>query len=288
LNHPLAFDSHQFQTGAMLVKATYTRSGDWESNGLGWNDVPNMHCSTHKLFPSRRSGAPEWAYQPAKLRELLVRYVEDRAHNGNFRNVGTLLERLKKAQEKLALRRPEMIERIDGLCKKYVAMKKCDGETQAVKDLAAVIRNLDTLICFESRVAEVVLGVVFFYWNCGADSVQVGQRLGIQPPHVRQILYKLGKTWKKMQNPGPRPAPERVPLEAKIQCKLGRPLRPKIGPANVKLFSEQEIARIIKWRKEGRNYNRIALALGRQRESIRTKVKQLEASQMKNRAIWPG
>jgi len=202
LNHPLAFDSHQFQlrARAYLVDAHYTTSGDWQSNGLSWGDCASMGVHIHKLFPSRRSGAPEWAYQPAKLRELLVRYIEERAfYQQSDGREGTLPERLKKAQEKLALRRPEMIERIDSLCRKYVAQKKCRGETQAVKDLAAVIRNLDTLICFEGRVAEVVLGVVFFYWNCGLDSVEVGQRLGIHPPHVRQILYKLNKTWNKMQ-----------------------------------------------------------------------------------------
>lgn len=199
MNHRLAFDSHQFQRAAFPVQATYTRSGDWQSNGIAWSDKASMQVHSHKLFNCRRTNAPEWAYNPAKLRELLVTYIEDRAHNGHLTNVGTLPERLKKAQEKIATRKPAMIERIDSLCKKYVQMKRRQGETQEVKDLAAVIRNLDTLICFENRLAEVVVGVVFFYWNCGLDSVEVAHRLNIHPPHARQILYKLGRTWAKMQ-----------------------------------------------------------------------------------------
>ena len=41
--------------------------------------------------------------------------------------------------------------------------------------------------------AKYYAGVAYHYWRCGLTSVEVGQELGIKPPHVRCILWRMGK-----------------------------------------------------------------------------------------------
>ena len=37
-------------------------------------------------------------------------------------------------------------------------------------------------------------GVAYHYWRGGLNSVETGQQLGIKPPHVRQLLWRLSTT----------------------------------------------------------------------------------------------
>ncbi|MGH9635620.1 MAG: hypothetical protein ACRD72_12380, partial [Candidatus Angelobacter sp.] len=40
-----------------------------------------------------------------------------------------------------------------------------------------------------------VCGVIYRYYRVGLDSVGVAKDLGVKPPQVRQIIWRLGKTW---------------------------------------------------------------------------------------------
>lgn len=184
-------------------------SGDWQSNGISFDDYSRMQTHVRKLSASRRLDTPEWAVNQDKLRELLVVFLEDRALSGKKRFSGTLADRLAKAQGKLIADCENLKGLLDKLCREYVAVKKKNALDPRVKKLQIEIEGLDTRIRFEGKDggASLVLGVVYYYYRCGLDSVAVAKQLGCKPPQVRQILWRLARTWDKMHGI-PRPAPK--------------------------------------------------------------------------------
>lgn len=66
------------------------------------------------------------------------------------------------------------------------------------EDYEVEIEGLDTFLRYTERDggAGVIAAVVYLYYRAGMDSVGVGEELGLKPPHVRQILWRLNETFK--------------------------------------------------------------------------------------------
>ena len=172
-----------------------------------------------------------------QLRELLVAFLEERAFNGRTGlDTGTLAERLANAQRKLIANCGKfLIPTIDRLCKRLVALKGSGPSTQQtqkqIRSLEQEIENADTRLRFEQKDggASLVLGVVYFYFRLGQDSVAVGKQLETKPPHIRQIVWRLRNTWAKLErwrlDPSTRPVPK-TPKPKRIP-------RPKHPPIDV-------------------------------------------------------
>ena len=134
-----------------------------------------------------------------KLRELIVTHLEHRAAIRR-KLPGTQAERLARATAKLKASVPRKIEVITGLCHEYVALKRSDPRHPRLRVLEVEIENLDSQLRFTGRPAEIICGIVYYYYRAGMDSVGTGLALGIKPPAVRQTLWRLHRTWKLIES----------------------------------------------------------------------------------------
>jgi hypothetical protein len=213
---------------AFPVHAEYGADHEWTSTGIGFEEYSRMQTVTRAVAPGRQLETPSWAVNDAQLRELLVAFMEERAFNGRTGlQTGPLADRLANAQRKLIGDCEKiLVPTIDRLCKRLVALKRSTPLTQdaqkQIQQLEHQIENLDTRLRFEQKDggACLALGVAYFFFRLGHDSVAVGKQLGAKPPHVRQIVWRLRQTWAKLErwrlDPTTRPVakqpkPKRIP-----------------------------------------------------------------------------
>jgi hypothetical protein len=140
--------------------------------------------------------------------------------------------RLEAAKAKIACKRPAAMKVMDGLCQQYVEIRQkglkpgmtdaewnasspqpymefAEGEARyqdekhRLRQLEIEIEGIDTYLRYtENGGADVVAAVVYLYYRTGLDSVGVGAELGLKPPHVRQTLWRLHQTAKRMAEDG--------------------------------------------------------------------------------------
>jgi hypothetical protein len=159
---------------------------------LSYDDYSGMSLTKRKLPAERRLPTPDWALNDSRLRAVIVRSLELRA---NFRKPqrGTPQERLERTVKRRLAEKPRMEELIAKNCRDYVAIKKAGNDPQRVKQLGALIESMDTELRFMGKDAALLAGVIYRYYRLHEDSVAVGKALGIKPPHVRQIVWRLHK-----------------------------------------------------------------------------------------------
>lgn len=199
--HGLSFDEH-VEIKHHPVEARFTGHGEAESTRLDFSDYFRMGCVGQKLASHRRLDTPEWAFDPAKLRSLIVRTMEKRAQF-HYPQAGTDAERLARAQTAIERYRPDCDERLTRMCKELVALKKNpDTDQRAIKAMQAEVESLDTFLQTSSkpdRGAAMLAGIVHGYYSLGLNSVEVAAGLHIKPPNVRQILFGMHETWRRMK-----------------------------------------------------------------------------------------
>jgi hypothetical protein len=194
----LAFDQHQFQGRRQHPVHANFIAGEWQSTGIAFEDYSRCNTQNHKSSNERRLPTPDWAVNDAKLRELLVVHLERRA-GIRKKQPGTQAERLARATEKLKASALPMIAIIKSLNHEYVTLKRRDPRHPRLRKLEIQIENLDTQLRLITRPAEVLIGVVYYYYRARLDSVGTGLALGIKPPAVRQALLRLRRTWERMR-----------------------------------------------------------------------------------------
>lgn len=143
-----------------------------------------------------------------------------------------LKDRLDAAKVKIMAKRPGATLVMDKLCVEYVEIKQkglnpnmtdaewnlsktqpymnfAEGEARyqdeqkRLRHLEIEIEGIDTYLRYtENGGADVVAAVVYLYYRTGLDSVGVGAELGLKPPHVRQTLWRLHQTAKRMGEAG--------------------------------------------------------------------------------------
>lgn len=180
------------------VHADYVGNGEFESTGIAFEDYKRMSMQQHKLGAGRKNAPPAWAFNDSQLRAVIVGCVEARAYMiantfGTADCTGTHAERLARAQQFLSAKRANFEARIDNLCKQYVAAKNAGNLAQA-RDIAQKVEELDTSLRMIDNPAKFYVGVAYHYWRSGLNSVETAQQLGIKPPHVRALLWRMGRT----------------------------------------------------------------------------------------------
>jgi hypothetical protein len=193
----LAFDQHQFQGRRQHPVHANFIAGEWRSSGIAFEDYTRFNTQNHKPSAERRLPTPDWAVNDDKLREVLVVYLEHRARAGH-KQPGTQAERLARAVAKLRASTPAKIALIKKLNHEYATLKRSDPRHPRLRKLEIQIENLDTQLRLMIRPAEVLIGVVYYYYRARLDSVGTGLALGIKPPAVRQTLRRLRRTWERM------------------------------------------------------------------------------------------
>jgi hypothetical protein len=217
------------------VSAKLTATG-WLSNGVSFDDYSRMQTSTRKIAGERRLPTPAWAMNNPMLRRVLVRFMEERAFSRKerlaVRKKAGLKERLDRACARIMSKRPNAMVVLDRLCEEYVEIKnkglkpgitdkewneskqqpfmefaegeaRYQDEKKRLKQLESEIEGVDTYLRIsENGGADIVAAVIYLYYRTGYDSVGVGEELGIKPPHVRQTIYRLHQTAKRLEAEG--------------------------------------------------------------------------------------
>jgi hypothetical protein len=184
------------------LEAIYCRLEDgtlgYGSKGLDGSDFygnsaadrPGMQVAIHKPSGQRRLDTPAWALRNDMLADVIANYCLSRA--GVRHRVGTVAEKMALAKTLAARRRKMLVGRLDCLCSRYVAAKKQTRRDYAeLRSLEINIENLDTSLRILDNEAVIAAGVVYHYYHRHADSVAVGQALGLKSPHVRIMLWRL-------------------------------------------------------------------------------------------------
>ena len=115
----------------------------------------------------------------------------------------------KKPSKFLKAKEPQLVARLDGVCKRFVEAKNSGDEFATT--LGILIAGIDTQIRLIDRMAEVLSGVIYFYWRVGFNSFQVAEQLGIKDAHVRQLTARMVETGIALGYPAPQPVLTRRP-----------------------------------------------------------------------------
>lgn len=245
--------------------------GEIVSTGIAFSDYDRMQTFTRKLAPGRRYDIPTWAVNDDQTCAVIARSMEGRAGLRMRVREGTELERLTKAQRILREKEPQLVARLDRLCARFVAAKK-EGDEYA-RYLGIQIEGIDTQLRLLDRTAETLASVVYLYWRCGFNSVEIGEQLGIKASHVRATTYRLIEVGVELGYPAPTPITRRV--EHKVPAdKQQRAQQLKAARAAAQTLRETQRADIIRLRKKGKFTVDIArdLRLGKDGSEIVNRV----------------
>ena len=89
-----------------------------------------------------------------------------------------------------------------------------------------MIEGIDTYLRYTvNGGADMVASAVYLYYRVGMDSVGVANELGLKPPHIRQTLYRLHQTAKKIFPPNGNPSQRQDIME---QQKTDKPRRKRL------------------------------------------------------------
>lgn len=223
--------------------------GEIVSTGVAFEDYSRMSTQFHKLNAGRRLAAPAWAYNDDPLCAVISEFMVRRA---GFRKMlaGTNKERVDTAQQRLEKMRPELVARIDKLCNRFVSAKREGADHETVRLYGQKVAEVDTQLRVLSIMPKIAAGIVYFYWRCGFDSVATSQQLGINPPHVRQLLNRLCSAAARLGHPWPE-AIVVVGRRRKTSHKRRTVYSHEANPV-VKGISAGPIAEIIRLHKEGK------------------------------------
>jgi hypothetical protein len=210
----------------------------WLSNGVSFDDYGRMQTLKKKTSGERRLPTPMWALNNPALRRVIVQFMEERAFSKKERLKirGGLKRRLENAKVKIISKRPAAIVILDRLCAEYVTIKQkglkpgmtdtewnasknqpymsfAEGEARyqdelkRLRQLEVEIEGIDTYLRIsENGGADILVAAVYLYYRVGMDSVGVASELGLKSPHIRQTLYRLHQTAKRLWPPNGNPS----------------------------------------------------------------------------------
>jgi hypothetical protein len=188
------FSAHQFISERQPVSARFAAHDAWTSTGLSFGDYQRAQTHSIKLFASRRFATPTWATNDGMLRKVIGEYLVHRACGRKLWKDASPTDDIGKirwAENLLRTRIPRLERSVDSLCDEYVALRHSDEDPARLRELAALIGNLDSQIIFNRAPARIVASCVYGYYRQGLQSVGVAESLALQPPAVRQLLRRI-------------------------------------------------------------------------------------------------
>ena len=76
-------------------------------------------------------------------------------------------------------------------------------EQKRKRELEIEIEGIDTYLRIsENGGADIIAAIVYLYYRTGYDSVGVAAELGLKPPHIRQTLWRMHQTAKRLEADG--------------------------------------------------------------------------------------
>ena len=93
---------------------------------------------------------------------------------------------------------PALVAVLDNLAHVYTDLKRRDPNSPALRRFEIEIENIDSQLLIASRCAQVLVGVMHFYWRMGYTSVETAAMVRIKPPAVRIMLHRLRRVAKSL------------------------------------------------------------------------------------------
>jgi len=180
----------------MPVSAEFHADGEVGSTGIAYEDSSRFQTRRKKVAPGRRIETPSWAVNRSEMRQLITRFWELRAG----------IKEPAKASLKKRLQHAEWIIQHEKVPRQRAILEKLCFERMATDDpkrrreLAIEIRSIDTFIRTAEQGPALIAGVLYFYYGVGYPSHEVASALGVKCVAVRQLLNRLHRTWKRMQD----------------------------------------------------------------------------------------
>lgn len=197
----LRFDPYQHKRDQLPISGRYAGHDTWESTGLSFGDYQRAHVEQRKSsFSNRRLAVPDWALKSETIGVVFISYLERRAHNLlklDALKCLSLKERFHLADVLLKQRAQKLEKRLDKLCVSFCEVRKLEQTPERLKLLARLqrsIQQIDMQIIVERRAPEIVTAIIWKYFREGLNSVDVAAALGLHPPAVRQIVYRIMRT----------------------------------------------------------------------------------------------
>ncbi|HWZ97274.1 MAG TPA: hypothetical protein VN025_05890 [Candidatus Dormibacteraeota bacterium] len=186
----LRFDDHQFARKAKAVSATKT-ADDWESPGLSFQDFGGMHVVHKKQSQVRKLPTPDWALNDNLLRQVVLRFAEDRFFIKD--HTGTDQERMARIDAEAKRRLPEKQKQLESMLQLYHQYER--EKNPATKTLAVQLQNVDTEIVLTRRgIVALATAVIYRYYRQNYKSVRLAEEFGLKSPMVRIWLRRLHTT----------------------------------------------------------------------------------------------
>jgi DNA-binding CsgD family transcriptional regulator len=192
----------------MPIEATYHGAEEgWHSTGLDYGDYSRMATHSHKPSGERRLPTPAWVFNHRDMREVITLAMEVRAglvrpldDGGKNKRVtswrgGTEPERLARAEQRCGELAARYEKTLKELCEDYTT----NPDAAAREKLAKHIEHVDGLVKSYRAGAKLLAGVVYNYYHLRLDSVGAATAIGMRPPFVRQVLFRLNKIWEVVQ-----------------------------------------------------------------------------------------
>ena len=264
------FDTHQFAGRERRAVSVKYIGHETESTNIAFSDYQRMHTEYRKPFAGRRLPSPPWAMNDEQLRAVVTRCVERRAYMNRVDKKhpkGTDSERLAQAKQVLAARKQNQIGTLDCLLDIHRTLKeKCGDNPAAVRLAAQKVEEHDTLLITNEKPELFLLGVAYRYWRVGENSVEVGAALGIRPPLVRKLCWRMrfaaGELGYEPPQTKRRTRRNRIAID-RVCTQRGRCIRHLPKRADTCLIpSDERLPLVIKLRKRGATKNEIRRALG--------------------------
>jgi hypothetical protein len=190
----------------------YMSHDEFVTNGVTYQDRSSMQVVRHKLETGRRLERPLWAVNDSIMRELLLAFMEDRL---KLHTQGTHAERREAIRLAGLAQLPSLNATIDRLQIERLHVIKTSARHERIKELERQIENYDTQI--RTSGMAIVAGVAHLYFRAGYASTEVAKALGIKPPMVRQLIWRMGRVWRRKFNPDGTLKPV-APAQLPIDC----------------------------------------------------------------------
>jgi hypothetical protein len=165
---------------------------------LAFNDIKTMHFISPKKS-GRHNPVPKWANNEEQLQQVILHYLERKVANGGAARRANGLT----TAERLAAIRPTEIGNIIPLkCKlqrklnEYGQLVESGASQEVLARAESQIQNVDTqLVCAERGASAIATSVVYLYYRCDFNSVQIAKELHLTSVHVRQIISRMHHAW---------------------------------------------------------------------------------------------
>jgi len=164
------FDQHQFYDRRNHAVSAET--------GISFSDYDKMHVFRRCNRGRFQGECPAWATNDKLTREVVCRYAEHRLY-------------ISLQPEKSYEARMETVARESA---RLIEVQQRELDDAFASGDEEWIQQIDTkTVVLQRGIIAIAASVVYSYYRLGESSTQIAEKLGLRPPHVRVMLWRMRK-----------------------------------------------------------------------------------------------